>query len=145
MGIFVYNYMLLIVVYLLSVKEEMHFLNLEKWGRKQWILIFLHLYKCFTSEFNMLKYVYIYIYFFAFWATPWHMEVPDQESNWSYSFRPMPQPQQCRIWAASASNTTAHGNTRSLAHWARSGIEPATSWFLVGFVSTMPWQELLLK
>ena len=31
--------------------------------------------------------------------------------------------------------TTAHGNARSLTHWARAGTEPATSWFLVGFVN----------
>ena len=39
--------------------------------------------------------------------------------------------------------TTVHGNARSLTHWMRPGIEPATSWFLVRFVSTEPWQELL--
>ena len=39
--------------------------------------------------------------------------------------------------------TTAHGNTRSLTYWVRPGIEPATSWFLVGFVATVPWRELL--
>ena len=31
--------------------------------------------------------------------------------------------------------TTAHGNTRSLAHWARPEIQPATPWFLVGYVN----------
>ena len=31
--------------------------------------------------------------------------------------------------------TTAHGNAGSLTHWARAGTEPATSWFLVGFVN----------
>ena len=30
--------------------------------------------------------------------------------------------------------TTAHGNAGSLIPWARSGIEPASSWMLVGFV-----------
>ena len=39
-------------------------------------------------------------------------------------------------------STTAHGNTGSLTHWARQGMEPATSWFLVGFISTSPWREL---
>ena len=39
------------------------------------------------------------------------------------------------IKAESATHTTAHGNTGSLTHWARPGIEPATSWFLVGFVN----------
>ena len=31
--------------------------------------------------------------------------------------------------------TTAHSNAESLTQWARPGIEPATSWFLVGFVN----------
>ena len=35
----------------------------------------------------------------------------------------------------SAIYTTAHGNTGSLTQWTRPGIEPATSWFLVGFVN----------
>ena len=35
----------------------------------------------------------------------------------------------------SAVYTTTHGNTRSLTHWARPGIEPASSWILVGFVN----------
>ena len=38
--------------------------------------------------------------------------------------------------------TTAHGNTRSLTHWARPEIEPSSSWILVRFVTTEPWQEL---
>ena len=55
---------------------------------------------------------------------------------------PTPQPQQCQSWAASATYTTAHGNDGSLTHWVRPGIEPATSWFLVGFVSTAPqWKR----
>ena len=43
----------------------------------------------------------------------------------------------------SATYTTAHGNARSLTHWARPGIESTTSWLLVGFVSVAPRQELL--
>ena len=31
----------------------------------------------------------------------------------------------------------------SLTHWARPGIEPESSWILVGFVTTEPQQELL--
>ena len=56
--------------------------------------------------------------------------------NQSCSCRPMPQPQpqphQRRIWAVSTNYTRAHGNTRSLTHWARPGIEPAPSWIPVG-------------
>ena len=34
--------------------------------------------------------------------------------------------------------TTAHGNARSLTHWMRPGIEPASSWIPVRFVSAEP-------
>ena len=44
-----------------------------------------------------------------------------------------------RIGAAanpsSVCSSTAHVNARSLTHWARPGIKPATSWFPVGFVN----------
>ena len=43
----------------------------------------------------------------------------------------------------SVTYTTAHGHTGSLIHWVRPGIEPATSWFLVRFISSVPWWELL--
>jgi len=65
----------------------------------------------------------------------WHMEVPRLGSNWSSSFQPTPQPQQCKIRAISATYTTAHSNVGSLTHWMRPGIEPTSSWILVGFVN----------
>ena len=37
--------------------------------------------------------------------------------------------------------TTAHGNTRSLTHWVRSGMEPVSSWMLIIFVSTESWWD----
>ena len=41
----------------------------------------------------------------------------------------------------SATYITAHGNAGSLTHWVRPGIEPATSWFLVGFISAaLQWE-----
>ena len=46
------------------------------------------------------------------------------------------------IGAIAASLSHSHGNTGSLTHWARSGVELTTSWFLVRFVSTTPWREL---
>ena len=52
-------------------------------------------------------------------------------------------PQHHQIRAMSATYTTAHGNTGSFTHWARPGIEPTTSWFLVGFVPAVPQWELL--
>ena len=37
--------------------------------------------------------------------------------------------------AASSTYTTAQGTAGSLSHWTRPGIEPASSWMLVGFVN----------
>ena len=56
---------------------------------------------------------------------------------------PMPEPQQRRIRAASATYTTAHGNARSLTHWARPGIKRVSSGILVRFIATEPQRELL--
>ena len=55
--------------------------------------------------------------------------------NQRRSHQPMPRPQQGWIRAASVTYTTAHGNAGSLTHWASPGIEPASSWILVGFVN----------
>ena len=38
--------------------------------------------------------------------------------------------------------TTVHGNVGALTHQARPGIEPTSSWILVGFVSAEPRREL---
>ena len=46
--------------------------------------------------------------------------------------------QQCRIWGASATYTTAHSHSRSLTHWARLGIEPVSAWILAGLVDHWP-------
>ena len=54
----------------------------------------------------------------------------------------MPQPQQLRLQATPATYTTAHGNAGSLTHWARPGIEPASSQTLIRFISTEPQWKL---
>ena len=69
---------------------------------------------------------------------------PGQGANWSCCYRPTPQPQQHRIQNSSATYTTAHGNAGSLTHRVRPGIEPTSSWILVGFVSAAPQWELLI-
>ena len=69
---------------------------------------------------------------------------PGQWLNWSCSCRPTPQPQQSRIQAASVTYTTAPGNTKSLTHWVRPGIEPMSLWILVRFITTGPQWELPL-
>jgi len=74
-----------------------------------------------------------FFFFFSLSGSIWRF--PGQGSNRSYSQQPMPEPQQCQIQAASATYTIAHSNAGSLTHWAGPGIEPTTSWFLVGFVN----------
>ena len=54
----------------------------------------------------------------------------------------LPQPQQWKIWAASGTYTTAHGNARSSTHWARPVIKPSFSWILSGFITVEPQREL---
>ena len=88
---------------------------------------------------------FILFYFLLFRAAPRHMEVPRLRSNQSYSYRPMSQLQQLGIRAMSVTHTTAHGNARSLTHWVRPGIEPASSRMPVRFISTEPRWELPLQ
>ena len=45
--------------------------------------------------------------------------------------------------STSATYTTAHSNTGSLTPQARPGLEPTTSWILVGFFTAEPQWELL--
>ena len=52
-------------------------------------------------------------------------------SNQSCSCRPTSQPHQRGIRATSATYTSAHSNARSLTHWVRPGIKPASSWIPV--------------
>ena len=73
-----------------------------------------------------------------------HIEVPRQGWNRSYSCWPTPQPQQRLIWAMSATYTTAHGNARSLTHWARLGVESTSSLILVRYFFAEPQWELTL-
>ena len=72
---------------------------------------------------------------------PWQMGVLRLGSNPSLSCRPTPQPQQLGIQAAPATYITAHSNAGSLTYWARPGIEPASSWILVRFISSLPQWE----
>ena len=56
----------------------------------------------------------------------WHMEVPRLGVKSKLQLRSTSQPWQCQIQTVSATYAAAH-NTGSLTHWARSGMEPATS------------------
>ena len=103
----------------------------------------------FTTKLHSLSITYMpgsiinYLFVCLFRAAPaTYQGSQARGSNQSYSCWPMPQPQQRGIWTASATYTTTHGNAGSLTPWARPGIEPTTSWFLIGFISTTPQGEL---
>ena len=62
-------------------------------------------------------------------------EFPGYGWNWICSFWPTPQLQQCQFPAMSATYPVAHSNLGSLTHWVGSGIEPASFWILVRFIT----------
>ena len=70
-------------------------------------------------------------FFFAFWAIPeaYGGSQARDQIRATAAGHSQPQPRQKR--AASATYTTAHGNTGSSTHRVRPGIEPATSQLLV--------------
>ena len=43
--------------------------------------------------------------------------------------------EQCQILAVSVTYTIAHSNTRSLTHWVRPGIESASPWLIMRFIT----------
>ena len=104
------------------------FLAYSHFWCRQWCFFFLF------AGFNWVclgwaKGALIYlVYLFIFLGVQLrHMEVPRLEVK--------SEPQPHWIQALSATFVETHGNARSLTHWARPGIEPPSSWILVGFVT----------
>ena len=83
--------------------------------------------------------LFFFFFFLLFRAKP-KAYGSSQARGWirAVAASPIPQPQQCRIWAMSLTYTTAHANAGSLTQWARPGIKPASSWILARFISTVP-------
>ena len=74
-----------------------------------------------------------FFFFFCLFAISWAAPVAYGGSRARGSIGACscrPTPQQHGIWAASATYSTAHGNARSLTHWARAGIAEE-KWFLM--------------
>ena len=83
-----------------------------------------------------------FFFFFLFWVVCLFRAAPEayggsQARGWirttAAGLCQSPSSEGCE--PSSATYTTAHGNAGSLSHCARPGIEPATSWFLVGFIN----------
>ena len=101
--------------------------------------------KSFIYSSSQFVYCSPFAFFFFLGLHPRHMKIPRLSLIWSCSCWSMPQPQQqqYQILATSATYTAAHSNPRSLTHWAGPGIEPASSWILVGFATIEPQGEFL--
>ena len=110
----------------------------ENWQIPKITLFFSSFFRSLSlpSSFSFLSFVL----FAGHTSITWRF--PGSGSNWSFICWPAMQAQQRQIRVASATYITAHSNAGSLTHWARPGIEPATSSFLVGFFSTAPCWEL---
>ena len=86
---------------------------------------------------------FFFFFFFLLFRATLMVYESSQARGQSWSCWPMPHPQQCGIWATSVTYTTVHGNTGSLIHWVRPGIEPMSSWMLVGFITAEAQQNSL--
>ena len=93
------------------------------------------------SSFFFFFFFCFYVFFRAEPVVP--MEIPRLEVQSELLLLAYARAKQHQTGAMSMTYTTAHGSARSLTHWARPGIEPTVSWFLVRFISAAPWQELL--
>ena len=88
-----------------------------------------------SSKINGLFSPFSFFFFFFIFLGPHlqHVEILRLGVKSELQLKATPQPQQPWIQATSVTYTTAQGNAGSLTHWARPGIEPTTSWFLVIF------------
>ena len=102
------------------------------------------------NNFIIIIIIIIFFFFFCFLGLhSWHMDVPKlgvelELQLLAYTTAMATSVTYTTAMATSVTYTTAPGNAGSLTHWARTGIEPATSWFVVRFISTVPWWGLLL-
>ena len=71
---------------------------------------------------------------------PRHIEVPRlgvESELWPLAYTATPDPSCiCNL------HHSSQGNTGSLTHWARPGMEPASSWMLVRFIAAEPRREV---
>ena len=87
-------------------------------------------------------YVCVYVFIFAFFFKgphPWHMEVP--RLGVKSELQLLAYATATAMWDLNHIYDLHH---RSLIHWTRAGIEPASSWILVRFISAVSQQELPL-
>ena len=92
----------------------------------------------YSNFYSVFVCLFVFCFLYFFWGGElclWHMEVPRLGVKLEPQRPATPQPQQCGIWATPGTYTTAHSKAGTLTNGVRPGIEPASSWILVGFVN----------
>ena len=103
----------------------------------KFILTYFYYFWCFRQCNCFFFFFFLFFFFFFCFLVLYlqHMEVPRLGVELELQPPAYTQPQQLETRAVSATYTTTHCNARSLTHWPMPGIEPASSWMLVRFVS----------
>ena len=83
----------------------------------------------FRGPVDLVPLFFIHSFFFFFGPQPDHVDGPRLGAEWELQL---------------PAYTTGHGNTGALTHGVRPGIEPASWWILVRFLTSGPQRELLL-
>ena len=108
---------------------------------------FISLLKSVSLSLSLLPsfYLFIYLFILLFRATPMAYR-SSQARGWIRALATglchshSNAGSKLRLWPT----TVAHGNTGSLTHGGRPGIELESSWILVWFITAEPWWECLL-
>ena len=103
----------------LSVHRKIHVACIWRVHNTIWII--------FRNAFSSLS-----LSFFFLWPHPKHMEVPRLGVELEQQLQAYTT---ACTWDEPVTYTLAYGNARSLTHWARPGIEPASSWIVVRFIT----------
>ena len=110
--------------------------------RRSWEFFFQH-----NGKWSDVPYIKAFIYFMCVCVCVCLFRAVlmalggSQATGWTGGVEVGPQPQQCHIWAMSATYNTGHSNARSLSLWGRPVFKPVSTWILVRFVPSEPRQE----
>ena len=99
---------------------------------------FCHILAC-----TVLPCYHSFFFFGSMGPYVWHMEVPRLGVESELQLPAYATATATPDLATSVICTTAHGNARSLTYSSRRGIEPMSSWILLGFITTEPQWKLL--
>ena len=100
---------------------------------------------CISMLVSDIEHLFMYLFFFSFLGQHlWHKEFP--RLGVELEMKLPAYATATATWDLSHiyDLDTACSNTRSLTHWERAGIEPTSSWTLVGFLTHWATTELLM-